>query len=185
MTATTQFLRRALGFAVAISAAAFVSAGCRSMDASAKPAPRSGTAELIAYAAEQPYTTADTAYRATYALATGQSFDGEFEALREKLREDNLIGNWPYEANERVRKADVGYMVCKACKIQTGVNWNLTGLGRYAWRELIYHDIAKPSSEMGFITGGEFVGVLLKAEEYLQAEGETDAGPVELRKPGA
>lgn len=185
MTATTQFLRRLLWPAVVISAAALVSAGCRSMDAAARPAPRSGTAELIAHAAEQPYTTADTAYRATYALATGQSFDGEFDALREKLREDELIGNWPYEANERVRKADVGYMVCKACKIQTGINWNLTGLGRYAWRELVYHDIARPSSEHGFITGGEFVGLLLKAEEYMYSEGEAEGGPVELRKPGA
>ncbi len=185
MTATTRLIHRAARLGTIACLAVLLLAGCRSMDANAKPAPRTGTAELVSHAAEQNYTTADTAYRATYALATGESFDGEFDALREKLLEQKLIGDWPYESNERVRKADVGYMICKACKIQTGINWNVTSLGRYAWRELIYHNIANPSSEHGFITGGEFVGVLLKAEEFVQREGDADAGPTELKKPGA
>jgi len=161
-------------------------AGCRSLSPAAPTAPRDSSAALVAHISDQPYVTADAAYRATYALAKGgASFDGEFDALRAALLGEKLIDDWDYEPQQYVHKHAVGVMICRACDIRTGINWNLTGMGRYAWRELVYHRIAKPSGEMGLITGGEFVSVLLKAEEYMKRTGRPEPAPIDLVQPDA
>jgi hypothetical protein len=155
-------------------------AGCQAPHAATPPVlPDRGNAELILAISNQPFVTAEAAYRATYILAHDQPYAGDFEALAQTLETEKLIsGLWKYAPERYVTRADVGYLVCRACKIRTGVNWNLTGLGRYAWRELMYHNIAEGGDENNLISGGEFVGVLLRAEEYLTRTGKSQ--PVEL-----
>jgi hypothetical protein len=168
------------------AAACLTALGCRSASPSTQPAPRDSSATLVAYIGDQPYVTAEAAYRATYALANdGASFDGDFAALRSALLAAKLIDDWDYDAATFIHKHAIGVMICRACKIRTGLNWNLTGAGRYAWRELIYHRIARPSGELGLISGGEFVSVLLKAEEYLKRTSQPESGPVDLAPPSA
>lgn len=178
---------RAALFRGAFATAALVAlalAGCQLLEprTTSQPAvPREGNAALIAYISDQPLVTAEAAYRATYLLAKGASFAGDFEALADALRSDGLISKgWQYAADQFVDKAAIGFMICRACKIQTGVNWNLTGLGRYAWRELLFHRIAEGGSEYGLMSGGEFVGLLLRADDYLRRTGKGQAEGVEL-----
>lgn len=146
--------------------------------------PSDGSAELVRYIADESFVTAEPAYRAIYALAKGDAMVGSFEEVTEKLAADGLIGkDWNYAANRYLERGSVAYMICRACKIQSGINWLLTGLGRYAWRELQYKGIAGDGSEFGLMSGGEFVGLLLRAEDYMRQTGKRDVQPVELGKP--
>lgn len=175
--------------------AAALLAGCTAP--SAEPGlsvPRGSSAELIHHISQQPYVTADAGYRAIYALAKGQTFPGaaadtatgsDFGALTGTLEADKLVdASWEYAPERYLTRSDTGYMVCRTCNIRTGVNWNLTGLGRYAWRELIYHEIAQPGNEFAPITGGEFLAVILKANLHLREHG-SDAATAGLEKPNA
>lgn len=156
--------------------------GCQTPRATTQPAlARTGNAELVQYISDQPFVTAEAAYRATYVLAKGEPFSGEFDELTQTLKAEKLIGGgWNYAAERYVTRADVGFLVCRACQIRTGVNWNLTGLGRYAWRELIFHNVAEGGDENHLISGGELVGILLRAEQYRVRAGKQEAPPVDL-----
>lgn len=157
-------------------------AGCQTAapHGTAGPLPASN-AELVNYLADQPYVTAEPAYRAVYALAKGAPFDGAFDALSTAMEQDNLASpHWHYAPDRRLRRSDVGYLVCRAAHVRTGVNWNLTGLGRYAWRELVWHGIAQGGSELNFMSGGEFVGVLSRADDYMTRHGKAGAMRVPL-----
>jgi hypothetical protein len=147
------------------------------------PIPAHSNAELIAHISDLSYVTAEPAFRAVYTLSTAETFDGDFETLSATMLDEGLIPRrWKYTPDRLVDRGAVGYMICKACRIQTGVNWNLTGLGRYAWRELVYRRIAEPSSEYGYVSGGEFVGILLRADDYLQRT-QTPVPRAELGEP--
>jgi hypothetical protein len=147
--------------------------------------PNANNAALIAHLADQPFVTAEAGYRATYALAHAQAFDGDFAALTDAMEQAGLVcERWDYPAQKRLRRGDVGYLVCRAAAVKTGLNWRLTGLGRYAWRELIYHGIARGGSEMNFMSGGEFVGMLGRAEGYMAKHARRGAAATELSAPG-
>ena len=145
------------------------------------PPPRGSSARLVNYISDQPFVTADSGYRAIYTLAKNAEFTGDFPELTQTLSSDGLIGkDWNYSADRCLDRASVGFMVCRACRIQSGLNWMLTGLGRYAWRELQYKDIAGPGSEYATMSGGEFVGLLLRAEDYLERTGKTEVPKTQL-----
>ncbi len=162
--------------------------GCQAAQrhATTQPAvPRSGNAELVSYIADQPFVTAETGYRAVHLLSKGTPFDGDFDALAGTLRADRLIGgHWRHAPDEYLDRGAVAFMVCRACRIRSGVNWTLTGLGRYAWRELQYKGIAGGGGEFGLMSGGEFVGLISRAEDYLRRTGKADVQRVELGASG-
>jgi hypothetical protein len=159
-------------------------AGCRAAmpHATTQTAVPSDTnAELVEYIGDMPYVTAEAAYRAVYILAKGQVFQGDFDTLEQQMIEAGLVGaGWHYKPDQFLDRAAIGYLVARACNIRTGVNWVLTGLGRYAYRELIFRSIARPSGEWNLISGGEFLGVLARAEEYLHNVGRAPYQAAEL-----
>jgi hypothetical protein len=159
-------------------------AGCRAAlprAADQTVVPTDTNAELVEYISDQPYVTAEAAYRAVYILANGEIFQGDFDTLAADMRADGLVGHgWGYGADSFIDRAATGRLVARACDIRTGLNWQLTGLGRYAWRELIYRRIAHPSGEYSLISGGEFLGVLARAEEYLHKIGRAPGEQAEL-----
>jgi hypothetical protein len=173
-----------VGLLVGLGLLTVATTGCHAtgMHATSQPAvPAAGNAELVQYVSNQPYLTAEPAYRAVYALAHGQAFAGGFDELTAALVAENVIGkDWEYASNRVLNRAAVGFMICRAAGIHTGINWNLTGLGRYAWRELTYHRIAEGGGELAPITGGEFVGVLARADDYMQRHGRHEDRNVEL-----
>lgn len=155
---------------------AATSTGCRATlshaAATSQPAPqlpRNGNAELMEYIAEMPFVSAEAAYRAVHVLNTGTVFDGDFPALSARLAELKIIdGRWRLNPNDLVNRSEVGYMICRAAGVNTGLNWRLTGLGRYAWRELNYRGIVRGQiGEYGYVSGGQFLGILSRAEEYM------------------
>ncbi|MFO0838545.1 MAG: hypothetical protein U1D55_08440 [Phycisphaerae bacterium] len=137
-----------------------------------QPAPTQSNAGLMQYLGDQSYVTADAAFRAVHTLWKGAIFTGDFDALAQALADGGIISaGWNLSHDTYVDRAAVGFMVARAVGVRTGVNWQLTGLGRYAWRELQFRGIAGPGSEWGLISGGEMQGVLARADEYAQRRG--------------
>lgn len=171
-------------FVVALSLVLFA-IGCQSTGSHSPAAgdvPRDSSAALVEYIGDQPYVTAEAGYRAAYMLAHGEMFPADYAQLAALMELEELVRpTWDYPADRPLRCGDVGFMICRACEIRSGLNWLLTGLGRYAWRELQYRRIAGPGSEYNRMTGGEFVGVLLRAESYLRDRGDEPAP--ELPRP--
>jgi hypothetical protein len=173
---------------VALATLALVAlCGCQTggLHATSRPAvPRDGSARLIMYITDQPFVTAEPACRAVHALAKKEPFAGDYDALLETLRSAGWAPrNWSPAADQYLDRAAVAYMLCRACEVRTGLNWTLTGLGRYAWRELQYRGIAGAGGDAALMSGGEFVGTLLRAEDYLQRTGKAEVAPVELGSP--
>lgn len=171
----SQHLRR-VGY-VAGLLLSLLAIGCASTGRTAEPLTkdaRTSSGGLIEFIGNQPFVTAETGYRAAYAMAQGEMFDGDFVALEQALVEREIASaNWDLAAGDPLRRGQVGYLVCRAAGIKTGVNWNLLGSERYAYRELMYLGIAHEAGEYSLMSGGEFQGVLVATEEYL-AEGQTD-----------
>lgn len=142
--------------------------GCAaSMRASPIPEIPAANAELVESITETPLVTAEQAYRAVYMLWKGSLFEGDFAALTAELESGRIIDStWRLDPAALLDRATAAYMVCRACDIH-GLNWDLTGMGRYAWRELQYRRIGLAGGELGLVSGGEFVGILTRAEDYL------------------
>lgn len=178
-------LQRRLAGVVGLAAVVLLLTGCQALaprHAMAEAVPTDSSAALMEYIADEPYVTAEPGYRAAYALWRGESFDGDYAALTDVLRDGKIIGrSWDLPADKVLTRGSVGYLICRACDIGGGVNWRLTGLERYAWRELIYLGIAEPSSEYGYVAGGQFVGMLTRAEEHVA--GRSGWRKVELGSP--
>jgi len=130
--------------------------------------PLDSNSALMNHIADQPFVTVEPAYRAAYILWQGDVYEGDFAALSSELEEGRIVGkSWDHPADAILDRASAGYLICRAAGIRSGLNWQLTGLGRYAWRELIYQRIVEPSSEYGYVPGGQYVGMLAKAEEHI------------------
>jgi hypothetical protein len=146
--------------------------------------PTDDSAGLIMYIANQPFITAEPAYRVTYLLAHDESFEGDFDELTATMKAEGLVAkHWQYMPGTRLTRGDVGLLICRACEINTGVNWLLTGLGRYAWRELTFKRIAAGGSDTSLMSGGEFVGIITRAEDYLAETGKRGVEPTKLQRP--
>ena len=144
-------------------------ASSKNMTASRPPVPTDDNAALTEYIANEAYVTVEPAYRAAHILWKGDVFDGDFAALTQTLEEGRVINpHWDYAPDALIDRASVGYLLCRACDVRSGLNWQLTGLGRYAWRELGYAGVADTVSEYGYVPGGQFVGMLARAEERYQ-----------------
>lgn len=123
-------------------------------------------AALTEYIANQPYVTAEPGYRATYVLWKGEPFEGEYAELAAQLRAARIIGDWDLPPDALLDRGAVGFILARALQVKSGLNWQLTGLGRYAWRELYYLGIVETISEYGYVPGGQFVGMLGRSEDY-------------------
>lgn len=136
--------------------------------AATQPAlPTDSSAALTSWLADQPFVTAEAAARAAYALWRGEMFSGDFDALRAELASGGLVAKgWNAPPDQHISRGVAARMIARAIDLPPGVDSWLTGLGRYALRDLQFHNIAGPGSELPRISGGEFVGLLGRADEY-------------------
>lgn len=157
--------------------------------AATQPAmPTDSSAALTSWLADQPFVTAEAASRAAYALWRGEMFDGDFAALRAELAAGGLVPRgWNAPADAHISRGVAARMVARAIDLPPGLDSWLTGLGRYAWRDLQFHNIAGPGGELPRISGGEFVGLLGRADEYRaqRERGRTPSVELGQRPPAA
>jgi hypothetical protein len=140
-------------------------AGCR-VTLPHEEIPGSTNAELIEHIAEMPYVSADAAYRALHILRTNEVFEGDFDSLKAAMSDQDVSGD--LQANECPDRQELCRAIVRACDISPGLNYRLTGLGRYALRDLQYQRIVRTQNDYGPISGGEFLGILARAEEYMR-----------------
>ncbi|GMU23290.1 MAG: hypothetical protein AMXMBFR13_33710 [Phycisphaerae bacterium] len=125
----------------------------------------------------QPMVTVGEAYRAMVLLAEGEDAYDSFEAREVALEERQIVRpQWELKRAEPVDKGTVAYMVMRILKLRGGVNMLLfgnLGLGdrRYALRELAYQGLMEATPTYRFITGGELVNLMLKADRYMADHG--------------
>jgi hypothetical protein len=138
-----------------------------------------GDPEFLSYLADRPLVSTDEAYRAVLILADGQTGPDSFEQ-----REAELMGRgiaraaWGLTPDRAVDKGAAAFMVMRACQIKGGLNCRLLGswgLGdrRYALGELSFLGLLPEQAGADYepIAGGELVGLLHKADEYMEQAG--------------
>ena len=82
-----------------------------------------------------------------------------------------LPRNFDGGANEAVDRGTVAVALARHLRLKGGLTMRLTGLTpRYATRELEYRGVYPPSSTNQIFTGGEFVGVIGKAEDFRRGD---------------
>ncbi len=126
----------------------------------------------------QPMVTVGEAYRAMLILAEGDDSYADFEARRAALESRGIARpEWGLRREACIDKGSVAYMVCQIIKLHGGLNFNvlgrLTGVGdrRYAVRELAYMELMPNAPAYRYITGGELVDVMAKADRYMASHG--------------
>lgn len=148
-----------------VAIALLASSGCR-VSLPNNDLPLESNAELIEHIAYMPYVTADAAWRSLYILKYKQVHQGSFEEVAAELSAAGI--DLPeITASECPDRTEVAGVFHKICGVQPGLNYTLTGLGRYALRDLQYARIVRTQRDYGPLTGGEFLGLLARAEEEL------------------
>ena len=78
-----------------------------------------------------------------------------------------LPKSFNHGATDALERGDVAVALAKHLGVRGGLTMRLTGITpRYATRELEYRGVYPPSSPQQIFTGGEFVGVIGKAEDF-------------------
>jgi len=145
-------------------------------------------AEFLNYLADRSLVSTDEAYRAVLILADGQDGRASFEQRESELQGRDIARSaWALGPDQAVDKGAVAFMVMQACQIKGGLNTRLLGswgLGdrRYAFRELRFAGLLPEQAGVDheLMTGGELVGLLHKADEYMEKAGLYPAAEVEM-----
>ena len=112
----------------------------------------------------------DEGLHGIFLLADGEDTLGSYEArVMEAKKRGYLPEDWAEAANLSMRRGTLARSVCVICKIEGGVLMQIFGpRARFAIRELVYMQImGDPSTEAQSITGLEFLGVISKAQDYI------------------
>ena len=146
---------------------------------------------FLSYLADRPMVSVDEAYRAVLILADGQDDAQSFAERQDKLVARGVVRTaWGLKPSQAIDKGAVAYMVMRTCQVRGGLNcraFGSWGLGdrRYAFRELMYQELlpGDAGTDYQVISGGEFVGLLHKADEHMQKAGLYAAAEAEMPEP--
>lgn len=134
----------------------------------------------------QPMVTTAEAYRAMLILADGEDRHASFDGRRAELQERGIVRPaWGLVRDQGIDRGSVAYMVCKILQIRGGVNFAVlgqSGIGdrRYAVRELVYMGLMPPGAPYRYLTGGELVDLLAKADGYMAEHGMYEEEAVDV-----
>jgi hypothetical protein len=137
---------------------------------------------------KEAIVTVGEGYRALLMLMDGEERYTTFEEREaELLRRDILRPQWGLERDKGLDHGSAAYMVMRILKIRGGVNVNTLGrLGigdrRYAMRELGYMDLMPPGPPYRYMTGGELVDLMARADEYMARKGMYELRPVDIEQ---
>lgn len=130
--------------------------------------------------------TVGEAYRTILILADGEDAYDDFASRKQALLSRGIVREaWNLERDQCVDRGTIAYMVYRVLEMRGGVNmvalasWGL-GDRRYALRELTYRGLMRQSPPYQYITGGELVFLIRKADEYMAEHGMYDAKAVDL-----
>lgn len=137
---------------------------------------------------KEPIVTVGEGYRAMLLLADGEERFTTFEEREAELIRRGIVRpQWELQRDHGLDHGSAAYMVMRILKIVGGVNVNTFGrLGvgdrRYAMRELGYMDIMPPGPPYRYMTGGELVDLMARADEYMARKGMYALRPVDIEQ---
>ena len=120
--------------------------------------------------ADEPLTSNDEALHALTILAN-ESDTAKTYAQRVQWMKDhgNLPSGWSGAPDDAVERGTVASILTKIMKIDGGLSmWILGNNPRYSTRELVYLRLMPPSTPQQGIAGIDFVGMISKAEAYME-----------------
>lgn len=135
-----------------------------------------------------PMVTVGEAYRALLLLADGDEKTHSFEERQAELQARGLVrAAWNLQREQPIDRGSVAFMVLRIIQGPRGVNslvWGNLGLGdrRYALRDLVHMGLIGPGGPDKYLTGGELVFLMGKADKYMADRGRYPSEKVDLRK---
>jgi len=139
-----------------------------------------------AYLADAPVVTVDEACRAILILADGKDATTNWdERQAELLKRGWIRREWNLSPDHIANRGTVAYMLCEVCRVHGGVNRLLLGSWgpgdrRYAYRELVSREMMPTGTEWGYLTGGQMVSLLGKADALMEKKGLYQSEPINL-----
>jgi hypothetical protein len=119
---------------------------------------------------EHSAITNDEALHALRILLDGSDPSASYEERVEHfVQSGDLAENFDEPADFAVQRGTVARILARALQIEGGVMmWLTDGHPRYANRELVVLGIMPPGSELMTLDGTDFLGVISRAEDYLE-----------------
>jgi hypothetical protein len=128
----------------------------------------------------------DDALHGLLLLADGtDATDGFDERLASAVQRGWVAPDPALPANESARMGMLAVAVCDVLEIKGGLTMRVFGPSqRYCTRELIYREIIPPRTDNQSVSGLEFLDLIARAEEELEAIGAASAPPA-VEEPAA
>jgi hypothetical protein len=122
--------------------------------------------------AEKPMTSNNEAFHALLIFVDGQdTAERYYQRVDALKRKGMLLKDFDGEANDAVSRGTMAVALFKALNLKGGVIMTVFGTSpRYATRELRYRNIYPESSPNQTFSGGEFIGLIGRAQDWLDAQ---------------
>jgi hypothetical protein len=136
----------------------------------------------------QAMVTTGEAYRALLLLADGEEHYNSFDARTAELERRRWVRpEWKLAREQPIDAGAVAYVVIRAVHGERGVNslvLGSAGVGerRYALRDLEYMGLIEHRPSYRWLTGGELLDLMGRADEYMARHKLYPAEPVDLRE---
>jgi hypothetical protein len=134
----------------------------------------------------------DEALHGLFLFADGQDPRRTYqERLDEARRRAWVASDFDEPGNLAMQRGAVARAICVQCKVEGGVMMRVAGpVPRYATRELQYLGLMGNGSEQQAISGREFMGMISKAQDYINtqaalARAATEIPPTATGAPGS
>lgn len=120
---------------------------------------------------ERKFTSNDDAFHGMLLFLDGTDASADYAARVATLKQRGLLpASFDAPANEAVTRGDLAVIIVKTLKIKGGLMQALLpDSPRYAMRELQYSGIYPSGSTWQRFTGGQFVSIIGRLEDYTRA----------------
>lgn len=122
--------------------------------------------------ADKRYVTFEDGCRAITMLRTGEIPAGTFADIFEELEAAGIVKDkWVGDTAKILDKGRIAYMVCKTLGIKGGLTMHIFGVSeRYALRALVDKRIMVKGAHAKYVSGGELLGIIFRAEKYKEKQ---------------
>ncbi|MEO6437101.1 MAG: hypothetical protein ABIP55_15265 [Tepidisphaeraceae bacterium] len=143
--------------------------------------------------ADQPIASNDEAFHGLLLYVDGADESADYPARVAALRARRMIpASFDEPAESAITRGVLGVAIMKLLDQKGGVTMQVLGrvsgpCPRYATRELVFLNVYPPSTPNQVLTGGEFVGIIGRVEDFQRgnAAGVPAVVPAELNAPPA
>jgi hypothetical protein len=135
---------------------------------------------------QQSMVTVSEAYRAMILLADGEETCDTFDAREQELVSRGFVRpEWGLQREACIDRGSIAFMLCRILRVSGGIAYNTIGaigIGdrRYAMREMEYLGLMEKAPPYRFISGGELVGLIARADEFMAATGVYEQEPADV-----